>query len=71
MLLLREVTPGAAFPGSLAPLNCRPSSLLSRAPTVVRSEIIAAELAPNVVDEDLTLPQDIVIPPPMESLASE
>ncbi|KRY12974.1 Triple functional domain protein [Trichinella patagoniensis] len=67
----QEVNPGAAFPGSLAPLNCRPSSLLSRAPTVVRSEIIAAELAPNVVDEDLTLPQDIVIPPPMESLASE
>ncbi|KRZ17746.1 Triple functional domain protein [Trichinella zimbabwensis] len=67
----QEVNPGAAFPGSLAPLNCRPSSLLSRAPTVVRSEIIAAELTPNVVDEDLTLPQDIVIPPPMESLASE
>ncbi|KRX93395.1 Triple functional domain protein [Trichinella pseudospiralis] len=67
----QEVIPGASFPGSLAPLNCRPSSLLSRAPTVVRSEIIAAELAPNVADEDLTLPQDIVIPPPMESLASE
>ncbi|CDW56496.1 Spectrin and RhoGEF and CRAL TRIO 2 domain contai ning protein [Trichuris trichiura] len=68
----------AAFPGSLAPLNCRPSSLLSRAPAVVRTDSInvAADTAASVgvgsAEEDLSfLPQDIEIPPPMESLASE
>ncbi|KFD69652.1 hypothetical protein M514_02017 [Trichuris suis] len=68
----------ATFPGSLAPLNCRPSSLLSRAPAVVRTDSInvAADTAASVgvgsAEEDLSfLPQDIEIPPPMESLASE
>uniref|UniRef100_A0A5S6QCN5 Non-specific serine/threonine protein kinase n=1 Tax=Trichuris muris TaxID=70415 RepID=A0A5S6QCN5_TRIMR len=73
-----SVIPVSTFPGSLAPLNCRPSSLLSRAPAVVRSDSInvAADTAASVgvgsAEEDLSfLPQDIEIPPPMESLASE